>query len=178
MRFSAACVAALSAAGLATAGGWWESASQDVVTNQDNRVPGDSPLEFCDDKFKDDIAEIEKVDLSPNPPRAGNELEIKASGTVKKEIKEGAKVDIEVKYGVIRLLRTTEDLCEQLKNADVNVTCPVKEGPLNILKTVEIPKEVPNGRYTVHANVYNPDNERITCLQASVQFSSNAWSDL
>lgn len=34
----------------------------------DLRVPGESPLEFCDADRDHDLLTIDKVDLSPNPP--------------------------------------------------------------------------------------------------------------
>ena len=56
-------------------------------------------------------------------------------------IEDGAYVHLQVKYGVIRLITTKADLCEQLKNVDIE--CPIEEGPLTITKTVELPKEIP-----------------------------------
>lgn len=70
MRFSTTtCVAALSAT-VVSAGSWFGSGSQDVIVNDANRVPGDSPLEFCDSDHSKDIVHIEQVDLLPNPPEA------------------------------------------------------------------------------------------------------------
>lgn len=68
MRFSTACVAALSA-GVASAGSWF-GGSQDVITKDVEKVPGDSPLEFCDSDHSNDIVKIESVDLLPNPPES------------------------------------------------------------------------------------------------------------
>jgi hypothetical protein len=69
MRFAAAAVAlyatVASARGLSFFGH-----DQDVIINEAQKVPGDSPLEFCDTDHSDDIATIESVDLSPNPPSA------------------------------------------------------------------------------------------------------------
>ena len=56
-------------------------------------------------------------------------------------IEDGAYVHLQVKYGVIRLITTKADLCEQIKNVDME--CPIEEGPLTITKTVELPKEIP-----------------------------------
>lgn len=42
----------------------------DAVANDDYRVPGDSPLEFCPGDHSKDLVTIESVDLSPNPPKA------------------------------------------------------------------------------------------------------------
>jgi hypothetical protein len=42
---------------------------QPAAPKEDYKVPGANPLHFCADP-KDDIIEIKKVDLSPNPPQA------------------------------------------------------------------------------------------------------------
>lgn len=115
---------------------------------------------------------------------------IKASGTVSEPIEEGAYVALQVKYGLIRLISTKADLCEQVKNVDLE--CPIDSGDLTLTKTVELPKEIPNvrkhcrthlfmthlanhraqGKYTVLADVYTKDDKPITCLTATVVFSS------
>lgn len=53
----------------------------------------------------------------------------------------GAYVRLTVKYGYIILIRTTQDLCEQMANVDEK--CPLKEGKMTIVKEVELPVEVP-----------------------------------
>lgn len=68
MRFSttvaylAACLAAPATA-LAI---WGESAS---ALNAGLKVPGDNPIEFCNADRDGDLIVIDKVDLSPNPPK-------------------------------------------------------------------------------------------------------------
>ncbi len=67
MRFSAVLLALVSAAsGLSLFGG----GDQNVVTNDDLKIPGESPLELCAGDHGDDIVQIERVDLLPNPPEA------------------------------------------------------------------------------------------------------------
>lgn len=39
-----------------------------VTIQEEYKVPGDNPLYFCGDPA-DDLLKIEKVDLSPNPPK-------------------------------------------------------------------------------------------------------------
>ncbi|OTA63741.1 MD-2-related lipid-recognition, partial [Hypoxylon sp. EC38] len=131
-------------------------------------VPGESPLEFCDTDHSNDIVKIESVDLLPNPPETGAELVIRATGTVFETIDKGAYVNLVVKYGLIRLISTQADLCEQIKNVDLE--CPIEKGILSLTKAVEIPKEVPPGTYNVYAEVVNYDDKPITCLQATVKF--------
>lgn len=151
MRFSTAIVATLGS--IATAGpsvpmggSWLDSlvsgtASNGVSALDAAPVPGDNPLVFCDGDHSMDAVLIDNVDLAPNPPEAGSDLLIKAKGTVLKRIEEGAYVKLVVKYGLIRLISTTADFCEQLGNVDLK--CPIEKGALEVAKSVEIPKEVP-----------------------------------
>jgi len=46
-----------------------------------------------------------------------------------------------VKYGLIKLISTKADLCEQIAN--VQLECPVEKGELNIEKVVSLPGEIP-----------------------------------
>lgn len=43
------------------------SAATDVRVSDGSKVPGESPLEYCGDT-RDDILDLEKIDLTPNPP--------------------------------------------------------------------------------------------------------------
>jgi hypothetical protein len=144
-------------------------AGSEVTINDGTAIPGESPLQLCDkvDHSKDTVS-IERVDLSPNPPLAGQELVIEAIGTVLQPIEKGAYVQLTVKYGLIRLISTKADLCEQISNVDLE--CPVERGVLRITKSVELPKEIPPGKYSVVADVFNADDSHITCLSATVMF--------
>lgn len=77
------------------------------------KVPGDQPLYFCKDP-KDDILTVHDVQLIPNPPVPGQKLTIKANGTFSEQIDEGATVFLQVKYGLITLIKQKADMCEQL----------------------------------------------------------------
>jgi hypothetical protein len=68
MRFSA--VAVLAAALAPAAARSIARHDQSVLLNDDLKVPGDSPLEFCPKEHVEDIVQIESVDLLPNPPKA------------------------------------------------------------------------------------------------------------
>ncbi|KAI9897014.1 hypothetical protein N3K66_008036 [Trichothecium roseum] len=172
MKFSA--VTALSAfLAPAAAASIFTGLAPDVAVNEDLKVPGDSPLELCPGEHKHDLVTIESVDLSPNPPKPGKELLIKASGTVKETIEEGAYVLLTVKYGLIRLISTKADLCEQIGNVDLK--CPLESGHMDITKSVDIPAEVPPGKYTVLADVYTADDVQVTCLTATVAFSRGSF---
>ncbi|KAI9732661.1 MAG: Phosphatidylglycerol/phosphatidylinositol transfer protein [Cirrosporium novae-zelandiae] len=145
--------------------------SESVIKDEDSElaVPGNNPLLYCQ-KSTDDILEIDYVDLNPNPPAAGKSLIITASGTLSQDVEDGAYVNLSVKYGLIRLINQKFMLCDEAKNIDLK--CPIKKGPMEIVKEVELPKEIPPGKYTVLADVYTKDDKKITCLTATVTFGA------
>ncbi|CAO1603544.1 Phosphatidylglycerol/phosphatidylinositol transfer protein [Xanthoria calcicola] len=130
-------------------------------------VPGDNPLSFCADP-SDYILTIEKVDLDPNPPEKGKALQIKAKGNFTQKIEQDAYINLSVKYGLITLINTQADLCEQMK--EVDESCPL-EGAKDFTKDVTLPKQIPRGTYTVLADVYTKTDVQVTCLRAIVHFS-------
>ncbi|TVY29477.1 Phosphatidylglycerol/phosphatidylinositol transfer protein [Lachnellula hyalina] len=141
---------------------------QKVLDDKGEAVPGENPLTFCKADHGDDILELEHINLTPNPPLKGNTLTIEAVGTLKEKVEEGAYVILQVKYGLIRLVSTKADLCEQVSNVDME--CPIEKGKAVITKDVELPGEIPPGKYTVFADAYTADGKKIVCLEATVQF--------
>ncbi|KAF2864517.1 hypothetical protein K470DRAFT_297506 [Piedraia hortae CBS 480.64] len=132
------------------------------------QVPGENPLLHCTDPAND-ILNLTSVDLYPNPPLPGQTLDITARGSISKDIEEGAYIKLNVKYGLITILNMKADLCEHVD--EVELKCPLKKDDLSVLsKQVELPKQIPPGRYTVMADAYTKDDERVTCLMAKVEF--------
>lgn len=76
---------------------------------------------------------------------SGKSLDITATGEVKTTVTKGAYVKVTVKYGLIQLLSTTADLCEQLGNVDLS--CPLEPGKLTLVKSVELPSAIPPVQY-------------------------------
>jgi hypothetical protein len=72
---------------------------------------------------------------------SGQKLRIEATGTFKEDIEQDAYVQLQVKYGLVRLINTKADLCEQVKNVDME--CPIKKGKTTITKEVDMPNEIP-----------------------------------
>jgi hypothetical protein len=157
------CVAPLSVT--ATPASFWSS--QDVISEA-IPVKGNNPLEYCSDP-SGNILDIKSVDLSPNPPKPGQSLTIKAEGVLHERVEKGAYVLLEVKYGLITLVKQRPDLCDQIVNVDLE--CPLEAGTMTLTKEVQLPAQIPPGRYTVHADVFSKDDKRITCLDAkNIQF--------
>lgn len=131
-------------------------------------VPGDSPINQCDVSTPQ-ILILQSVDILPNPPLKGQNLTFSAVGTTLQDIKQGAYVEVDVRYGFIKLIHQTYDLCEEITKVDLE--CPIKKGLQKIKKTVEIPNEVPPGRYVVYARAYTKDDVFITCLTTTIDFT-------
>ncbi|KAI5301075.1 Phosphatidylglycerol/phosphatidylinositol transfer protein [Ascosphaera pollenicola] len=138
-----------------------------ITAESSLKVPGNNPLSYCSAPNKN-ILDIDQVDISPNPPQAGKTLTITATGTISKDIQEGAKVLVQVKYGLIRLISQEIDLCSEITKVDMS--CPIEKGHITLSKDVQLPREIPPGKYSVFADALTKNDERITCLQAFVTF--------
>ncbi|OBA24390.1 hypothetical protein METBIDRAFT_38216 [Metschnikowia bicuspidata var. bicuspidata NRRL YB-4993] len=136
-------------------------------TPDDRPVPGNAPIINCESSSPQ-ILDLQNVVIDPNPPIKGENLTFSAVGFLTEDIEEGAYVDVDVRYGFIKLIHQTFDLCEEVKNVDLE--CPIKKGENIISKLVEIPAEVPPGKYVVNARAYSKDDKLITCLTATVEF--------
>ncbi|KAG9229417.1 putative Phosphatidylglycerol/phosphatidylinositol transfer protein [Amylocarpus encephaloides] len=168
MRFSLALSSLFLSTLVASEGLSFFSGGQKILDDKGEAVPGNNPLTHCKPDHSDDILELDHVNLSPNPPVPGQRLTIEAVGTLSERIEKGAYVDLSVKYGIIKLLSTRADMCDQVKN--VEIECPIEKGTTTIKKEVDIPKEIPGGTYTVFADAYTEDERKIVCLEATVKF--------
>lgn len=52
----------------------------------------------------------------------------------------------------------------------IDIECPIKKGYMEISKEVNIPRQVPPGKYTVLADVNTKDKRAITCMEATIVF--------
>ncbi|KAK4993577.1 Phosphatidylglycerol/phosphatidylinositol transfer protein [Elasticomyces elasticus] len=149
--------------------GSWLSGNEVSVFDDAQKVPGENPLTYCKSvDLEKAILKIDHVNLSPNPPEAGKALNISAKGTLSEDIEDGAKVHLQVKYGLIRIINQEADLCEQVGQVDLK--CPLKKGEMVLTTSVELPNEIPPGKYTVLADVITKEKDTITCLEATVAF--------
>lgn len=76
---------------------------------------------------------------------SGETLSIKASGNLKEDVEEGAKVHIQVKYGLITLINQESDFCDAIEKVDLK--CPLKKGDMSLTKDVDLPKAIPPVRF-------------------------------
>lgn len=139
-------------------------------TMEDEDIPGESPISLCDVEYEQ-LLEIKELSIDPNPPAKGQNLTINASGYLYEDVEEGAYIEVEVRYGYIRLISQTMDLCEQSEQVDWK--CPIKQGDLKLNKQIELPNEIPPGKYVAVARAYTVDDDLITCLLTTVTFPAS-----
>jgi hypothetical protein len=74
------------------------------------------------------------VDVDPNPLEPGDQVNITIVGELLKTVEEGAYAYVEVKLGLVKLLRKTFDICEELRKHknEVDIQCPIEEGAFKV----------------------------------------------
>ncbi|KAJ7293673.1 ML domain-containing protein [Mycena rebaudengoi] len=124
----------------------------------------------------DSPVQIESIQVSPDPPVPGKDLTVTVKAVVTEVIEEGAYADVTVKLGRIKLLQKTFDLCEEGRKANADVSCPVEEGPLTVVQTVALPKEIPKAKFVVLVRGFTVDQEDMLCLDLKIDFMKSITS--
>ncbi|KAJ2931203.1 hypothetical protein H1R20_g5932, partial [Candolleomyces eurysporus] len=119
--------------------------------------------------------QIESIEVSPDPPQPGKDLTVKVKASVIERIAEGAYADVEVKLGLVKILEKTFDVCEEARNANATVQCPVEVGPYLVEQTVALPKEIPRAKFKVNVNGYTEEDEEMLCLNLEIDFMKNPF---
>ncbi|KAJ1966136.1 hypothetical protein GGI12_000285 [Dipsacomyces acuminosporus] len=118
---------------------------------------------------EDDLVDIDYVHLDPEQPRRSTPVHINALAYVKEPIA-AATANIKVKYGFLTLLNRNYDLCEELKT-NLNKTCPVDKGPIEVQVDVDVPGFIPPGWFHLEAVAWrNEDEKQIGRILADVRF--------
>ncbi|KAJ7078317.1 ML domain-containing protein [Mycena belliarum] len=125
-----------------------------------------------DDCGTDTVFRLTSLTLSPDPPIPGQNLTLAVEGDVREAIEDGAYADITIKFGLIRLLQKTFDICDEARKANFSITCPVSEGVHQVVEKVILPKarEIPRGKFTVQVRAYTKDDAELLCLNIEADF--------
>ncbi|GHJ87112.1 hypothetical protein NliqN6_3514 [Naganishia liquefaciens] len=141
-------LAGLAGEGMGTMGGWW--------------------WEDCG--LTTDAVQIKEINVNPDPPAPGKNLTVNVKADVLKTIEEGAWAHVVVKLGLIKLLQKDFDICEEARNANATVQCPITPGSYDVSQTVELPKEIPRAKFSVNVLAYDKDDEDLACVNLFVDF--------
>jgi len=125
-----------------------------------------------------DPIQIDSISVFPDPPQPGQNLTVIVEASAQEEIEEGAYADVVVKLGLIKLLHKEFDLCEEARNADTSVQCPVDKGEYVVEQTVELPKEIPKAKFTINARGYTVDDNDLFCVDLRVDFMKKPFFKL
>ncbi|PPQ88662.1 hypothetical protein CVT25_010238 [Psilocybe cyanescens] len=117
-----------------------------------------------------DPVQIISIQVSPDPPQPGKDLTVTVNASVEEEIVEGAYTDVTVKLGLVRILKKRFDVCEEARNANATIQCPVETGPYTVVQTVALPKEIPKAKFKVDVLGYTADDEDMLCVKLTVDF--------
>ncbi|KAG6027772.1 hypothetical protein E4U19_006435 [Claviceps sp. Clav32 group G5] len=137
-------------------------AQRDIPSNEDLKIPGHTPIEYCPNKKSEGYIKLISIGFS------GGVLAFTARVT--RIIEKRAYMDLTVKYEGIRLLGTTTDLCQQI--TEVGLRCPLRYGEISFTRAVTLPnkKNIPPGTYTITADIFSVSHSRITCLTVTVKW--------
>ncbi|WFD29283.1 hypothetical protein MSPP1_000290 [Malassezia sp. CBS 17886] len=129
------------------------------------------------------VVAVESIELQPDPPQRGQNLTIRARGTVTSLIDEGTFVDVDVRLGPWRVLSQRLDVCEEARSNNVSLQCPVDAGQYEVVHTVLLPSMIPPARlmparFSVHVSGATQDTKPLVCMDIGVSFlflSLRAW---
>ena len=123
---------------------------------------------------KKDISsfELKSLVLTPNPPEKGKKLSIKLNGDLLKSINSGSLLRTVVKYQRIVLFRSTFDVCKELEKPDnkLPIKCPIEIGEKTLDYEVDLPDNLPNGKFSVDAELLNENKDLIFCTKIQMIF--------
>ncbi|KAF2167398.1 hypothetical protein M409DRAFT_22209 [Zasmidium cellare ATCC 36951] len=134
-----------------------------------------SPLASSQGRFSwtdlglpEDILQISKLTIDPDALETGTNYTITHTGTLSADLEEGATVDLTIKLGLIKLLATTIDLCD---NEYLKLECPVAKGEVSwTTESAMLPREVPKAKFKIQAVGLTAEDEDLFSVEAEVDF--------
>jgi hypothetical protein len=130
---------------------------------------------YTDCGLPTDPIQIQSIQVSPDPPKPGQDLTVTVKAHVTERIEEGATADVVVKLGLIKLLSKQFDLCEEARKADATVQCPIEPGEYEVVQTVALPKEIPRAKFSVSVRGYTVEEDDMACVDLKVDFMKHPF---
>lgn len=75
-----------------------------------------------------------------------------------------------MKLGLIKLFKKEFDICEEARNANLTVQCPVKPGQFTVAHTISLPREIPPAKYAIDVHGYTVDDDDLFCVRIYASF--------
>lgn len=113
---------------------------------------------------------IGSLEVSPDPPKPGQNMTVKVNAETTRTIQEGSYAEVTVKMGLVVLLKKTFDVCEEARNNNASIQCPVVPGKYTLEEVIALPKEIPRVKFNVGVKGYAHDDEPMMCLSIDADF--------
>ncbi|KAJ3022871.1 UNVERIFIED_CONTAM: Phosphatidylglycerol/phosphatidylinositol transfer protein [Siphonaria sp. JEL0065] len=131
----------------------------------DTKSAFDGSIELCGSPS--DVFQPTKIAMNPDPPKRGEKLDVTVIGELSEDVVDGAYINVIVKIGVIKLYQGKLDLCEE--SGKIGHPCPIAKGHQEVFHSVDIPREVPPGKYDIAVKVFTADDKPLTCLNIKIK---------
>ncbi|KAF8481171.1 ML domain-containing protein [Russula ochroleuca] len=152
--------------------------SEPQLAYSDGSVHTTQGWSWTDCGLPSDAIQIDSISVYPDPPMPGQNLTVIVEASAQEEIEEGAYADVVVKLGLIKLLQKEFDLCQEARNAETDVQCPVDKGHYVVEHTVALPNEIPRAKFTISARGYTVDDDDLFCVDLKVDFMKKPFFKL
>ena len=86
---------------------------------------------------------------------------------MREDMEYGAFMSMTIKLGLIKLMSKTIDLCE---DETYKIDCPLKKGDFTIVKSLDLPREVPPGKFSIDLDGYTNADQPLICIRAKADF--------
>lgn len=126
-----------------------------IITNE---TRSEYPFVECPGSANDLM--VRSLELVPNPPKKGSEIQMGMLGEVDEQLSEGAFLDLSVFFMNACIFNQNIPFDELVKNG-----MPVGPGPLTMNHSVAIPNAAPPGIYTVQLTFYDQTDTQIQCIR-------------
>lgn len=124
-----------------------------------------------------DLLTLKDLKITPDPPVRGEPLTIAFEGDLREPIEGSESVNIQVKYGVIKIVDMTTNLCEQLSKVEDVPQCPFSPGLWRFNHTEVLPSDIPAGRYTLTIEAYSKKFKKgIFCISGTFRFDPTIFN--
>ncbi|KAK4684710.1 ganglioside GM2 activator, partial [Tremellales sp. Uapishka_1] len=144
--------------------------SSDQLATKGGEVHTFESWSYVDCGLASDAVQLKSLKVSPDPPVPGKNLTVTVEADVLDVIEDGAVAEVVVKLGLIKLLQKTFDVCDEARENNATVQCPVQPGTYLVSQTVELPKEIPKAKFAVSVRGYTADDADMLCLDIFIDF--------
>ncbi|KAN0136664.1 ML domain containing protein [Lactarius tabidus] len=154
------------------------SQQQQLVTNEGNPVHAIQGWSYKHCSSPTYPIQIDSISVFPDPPKPGENLTVTVKARAQEQVEEGAYADISVKLGFVQLLHEQFNLCDEARNANTSIQCPVKQGNFGVVHTVALPKEIPQVKVNVDVRGYTVNKEDLFCVKLNVDCVTRSFFGL